>query len=300
MKRRFMTLDVFTSERFGGNPLAVVFDAQGLDTATMQRVAAEFNLSETTFVVPPSDSAHTANVRIFTPRSELAFAGHPNIGTAFALASLGTVFGRVVDDRVVFEETAGLVPVDIERDAESVVATRLAAPGTFEIGGELLPEVIADACSLNVSDIVTTNHVPLVASRGVSFAFAELASLASLASARPRADVFRSQFPAHATGIHLYVHVDQGAVDIRCRMFAPLQGIEEDPATGSANVILTGLLADLDPARDRKIAIKILQGEEMGRPSLMFAEAYKRDGTVTETWIGGSCVVVMEGNLDAG
>ena len=103
MQRRFMTLDVFTRDRFGGNPLAVVLDAEGLDGKTMQTIASEFNLSETTFVLPPEDETHTARVRIFTPRSELPFAGHPNVGTAFAVARQGQLFGRPLGDHLVFE-----------------------------------------------------------------------------------------------------------------------------------------------------------------------------------------------------
>src|SRR5437773_11795212 len=112
MLRDFVTVDVFTDRRFGGNPLAVVLNAEGLTTAQMQSIAAEFNLAETTFVLPPKDPAHTAEVRIFTPRHEMPFAGHPNVGTAFALAREGNSYGRAVNgDRLVFEEKAGLVPI---------------------------------------------------------------------------------------------------------------------------------------------------------------------------------------------
>src|ERR671928_106199 len=112
MERRFVTVDVFTERRFGGNPLAVVLDAEGMSTAEMQSIAAEFNLAETTFVLPPKDARHTAEVR-FTPRAELPFAGHPNVGTAFTLAGLKTMFGKPVSDPVLFEEKAGIVSVDL-------------------------------------------------------------------------------------------------------------------------------------------------------------------------------------------
>src|SRR5215217_7731157 len=123
MQIDFMTVDVFTDQRFGGNPLAVVLDGRGLTTEQMQSIAAEFNLAETTFVLPPKDPAHAAEVRIFTPRAELPFAGHPNVGTAFVLARMGRG-----GDRLVFEEIAGLVPLDVTREHNVVVATRLAAP----------------------------------------------------------------------------------------------------------------------------------------------------------------------------
>src|SRR4030081_3761263 len=114
MKREFTTVDVFTDRAFGGNPLAVVTNAQGLGAEQMQAIAAEFNLAETTFVLPPRDPAHTAEVRIFTPRGEMPFAGHPNVGTAFVLAPAGTSYGRdITGDRVIFEEKAGLVPITL-------------------------------------------------------------------------------------------------------------------------------------------------------------------------------------------
>src|SRR6202051_1034288 len=121
MRLQFQTVDVFTGTQFAGNPLAVVLNAEGLSTEQMQAIAAEFNLAETTFVRPPKEPAHTAEVRIFTPRYEMPFAGHPNVGTAFALARAGTSYGRTVgSDRVVFEEKAGLVPIEILRDGTTV------------------------------------------------------------------------------------------------------------------------------------------------------------------------------------
>ncbi len=125
MRLQFQTVDVFTGTQFAGNPLAVVLNAEGLSTGQMQAIAAEFNLAETTFVLPPKDAAHTAEVRIFTPRSEMPFAGHPNVGTAFVLARAGSSYGRPVDgDRVIFEEKAGLVPIEILRDGATAVGAR--------------------------------------------------------------------------------------------------------------------------------------------------------------------------------
>ena len=124
MQRRYVTVDVFTNRAFGGNPLAVVLDAQGLTTAQMQAVATEFNYSETTFVLPPREAGHDAQVRIFTPVRELPFAGHPNVGTAFVLATIA----REPKPRLLFEEEAGLVPVDIVREQGRVVNAELTAP----------------------------------------------------------------------------------------------------------------------------------------------------------------------------
>jgi trans-2,3-dihydro-3-hydroxyanthranilate isomerase len=137
MQLDFTTVDVFTDRRFGGNPLAVVTNAQGLSTQQMQAIAAEFNLAETTFVLPPKDPAHTAEVRIFTPKAEMPFAGHPNVGTAFVLARAGQSYGRAVaGDRLAFEEKAGLVRLELTREGGVVVATRLAAPVPLSIGAK--------------------------------------------------------------------------------------------------------------------------------------------------------------------
>src|SRR5436190_20791764 len=135
----FQTVDVFTDRKFGGNPLAVIPDARGLSTEQMQAIAAEFNLAETTFVLPPADPAHTAHVRIFTPKSEMPFAGHPNVGTAFVLARLGKTKG----ERLVFEEKAGLVVMDLTYEAGAIVAARLAAPQPFALGETIPAELVA-------------------------------------------------------------------------------------------------------------------------------------------------------------
>src|SRR3954470_10853226 len=154
MQLRFVTVDVFTAERFSGNPLAVVLNAEGLSTGQMQAIAAEFNLAETTFVLPPKDAANTAHVRIFTPRAEMPFAGHPNVGTAFVVARAGSLYGRsIAGDRVVFEEKAGLVPITLLKDGATVSGARLAAPQPLSVGPDVSVELIARACALSVDDI---------------------------------------------------------------------------------------------------------------------------------------------------
>ena len=170
MKRAFQTVDVFTDRKFGGNPLAVVTDAEGLTTEQMQAIAAEFNLAETTFVLPPKDPAHTAHVRIFTPKAEVPFAGHPNVGTAFVLARMG----RVVGDALVFEEKAGLVPMELRREDGVVTAARLAAPQPLSIGEEIDVDFIAEACTVQASDIRIDSHRPCIASCGTPLVFVEL------------------------------------------------------------------------------------------------------------------------------
>jgi trans-2,3-dihydro-3-hydroxyanthranilate isomerase len=292
MKRTYVTVDVFTDRKFGGNPLAVVLDAEGLSGAQMQAVAAEFNYAETTFVLPPKDPNHTAEVRIFTPKAEMPFAGHPNVGTAFMLAHLG----RVTGDRLVFEEKAGLVPLELTRTAGQVTAARLAAPRPFTMGETVEASLVAEACGLDPRDIKGT---PVVVSTGNNFLFAEVVSREALKRAAGRTDVFARHLPMERTvGIHLFVPIHEDGVEIQTRMFAPLFGVPEDPATGSANVSLAGLLAHRDPRADVSLAMTIGQGFDMGRPSILQGAADKKGGTVTATYIGGRCVPMMTGTIE--
>jgi len=294
MKLQFTTVDVFTDRQFGGNPLAVVTDAQGLSTERMQAIAAEFNLAETTFVLPPKDPTHTAEVRIFTPKAEMPFAGHPNVGTAFVLARLGKVTG----DRLVFEEKAGLVPMDIHRENGVVVATRLAAPQQLNLGETVAPEIVASAVGLKPADIVGQ---PIVASTGNNFLFAEVRSRDVLKAALCNNDAFARHLPMTRTvGVHLYVHAKEHGVEIQSRMFAPLYGVPEDPATGSANITLIGLLAHNAKEKDLVLSKTIGQGFDMGRPSILQASAEKKGGKVVATYIGGRCVPMMSGVIDLG
>lgn len=300
MRLDFVTVDVFTDRQFAGNPLGVVLNAEGLTAEQMQAVAAEFNLAETTFVLPPKDPANTAEVRIFTPRAELPFAGHPNIGTAFVLARAGTSCGWPVPaDRMIFEEKAGLVPITLLKDGTTISGARLASPQLLTVGNEIPVEMVASACEIAADEIETENHAPCIASCGVSFILAEVKNMNALAAAAPRIDVFRRDVVNQGiTGILIYTHVEDHDIDIRARMFAPLKGIPEDPATGSANVALIGLLAKLRPEPDLRLQKTIAQGVEMGRPSILQAEAEKTNGIVTATFIGGRCVPVMRGSID--
>ena len=288
MKVPFQTVDVFTDRKFGGNPLAVFPDARGLTGEQMQSIAAEFNLAETTFVLPPKDPKNTAHVRIFTPKSELPFAGHPNVGTAFVLARMGRASG----ERLVFEEASGLVPLDLERENGTVVAARLAAPRPLTLGETVAPEIVAQAVGLRAGDIVGT---PVIASTGNNFLFAELKSREALKAAGYNLEVFRKHMPMERTiGVHLYVT----APEIQSRMFAPLFGVPEDPATGSANVTLIGLLALRDPRADLTLSKTIGQGVDMGRPSVLEATAEKKAGKVVATYIGGRCVPMLSGTIE--
>jgi len=294
MQIEFVTVDVFTDRRFGGNPLAVVPSAEGLTGEQMQAIAGEFNLSETTFVLPPQDKAHTAQVRIFTPKFEMPFAGHPNVGTGFVVARRLGLAGPLL-----FEEIAGLVPIEVLRQGGEATGARLTAPQPLKLGDELPAELIAEACSLDPADIETRHHTPCVAGCGTIFNFAEVKTRAALERAAPRAEIFAKRLPVDAaTGIHLYFRDGADGIDLRTRMFAPLHGVTEDPATGSANCALAGLVASLRPEPDLVLSLRIAQGVEMGRPSFMDASAEKRAGRVVETRIGGTCVPVMAGTIE--
>jgi trans-2,3-dihydro-3-hydroxyanthranilate isomerase len=300
MRLQFQTVDVFTGTQFVGNPLAVVLNAEGLSAGQMQAIAAEFNLAETTFVLPPRDATHTAEVRIFTPRSELPFAGHPNVGTAFVLARAGSCYGRPVGgNRVIFEEKAGLVPIEILREGAVVVGSKLASPQPLAVRAEVAGELIASACGISVDDIESIHHRPRIASCGAPFILAELKSRTALIGASPNSDVFRLEVSKQpAVSIMLYTQVHEAGIDIRARMFAPHLNIPEDPATGAANVALIGLLAHLRPEANLSLSKTIAQGVEMGRPSILQAQADKKSGTVTATYIGGRCIQVMSGTID--
>jgi trans-2,3-dihydro-3-hydroxyanthranilate isomerase len=299
MQIPFITVDVFTDSKFGGNQLAVIPDGRALTGAQMQAIAGEFNIAETTFVLPPREPSHTAEVRIFTPRAELPFAGHPNIGTAYVLAMEASRAGRALAEPLVFEEKAGIVRLDLVKDGALVVGARLAPPQPLTRGEAIESETIAAACSIAASDIETANHPPCVATCGNPLVFAELKTRGALAAARPRTEVFTKHLPAERiTGILLYVHDPRDGLDFQVRMFAPLYGIPEDPATGSGNVALAGLLASLRPEPDLKLALRIGQGIDMGRPSLLEAGAEKRGGKIVGMWIGGRCVPMMRGVLE--
>lgn len=295
MRYRFLTCDVFTTRRFGGNQLAVLPDAGGLDTAAMQRLAAEFNYSETTFVLPPSDPANLARVRIFTPRSEMPFAGHPTVGTALALAWLGRT---PPGGEFVFEENAGPVPIRIATDGEGLLAAEFTAPAAPSHSPAIEPTAVAHALGLAVDQIVAGAGLPCAASCGTPFLLVELASREALTRAALGSN---SSLPAVAAeGLFLFTRDGADAeADLRARMYAPAHGIPEDPATGSAAAALAGFLGERPGLADGWHAWKIAQGVEMGRPSLIRARVLRQGGKVAEVRIAGTAVPVAEGTIEA-
>jgi trans-2,3-dihydro-3-hydroxyanthranilate isomerase len=300
MQRRYVTVDVFTDRAFGGNPLAVVLDAGGLSTAQMQAIASEFNYSETTFVLPPRDPANDAQVRIFTVNQEIPFAGHPNVGTAFVLATLATK----PPARLKFEEGAGLVPVEILKQDGRVVGAELTAPQPLGKLTQFSAGQAAAVVSLSSADIRTDRHPPLIVSVGLPFLVVEIASRDALRRARPDAATFARTFPCDGSDAVYFYTRDVPAAeacDLQARMFHPgSSGLSEDPATGSATVATATLLADLAGERDAELSLRIGQGVDMGRPSLLLTRVRKANGVVASAHVGGACVLMMEGSFRLG
>jgi trans-2,3-dihydro-3-hydroxyanthranilate isomerase len=297
MQRRYITVDVFTDRAFGGNPLAVVLDAGGLSTAQMQAIACEFNYSETTFVLPPRDSAHDAQVRIFTVRSEIPFAGHPNVGTAFVLA---TQAARP-PARLVFEEKAGLVPVEVQTKEGRIVGAELTAPQPLRRLTQFSAEQVAACALLSSADIRIDRHSPGIVSVGLPFLVAELASRDALRRARPDPAAFARTFPCDGCdAVYLYTRDVPPAesCDLQARMFHPgSSGLSEDPATGSATAAAAALLAEVASERDSESKLRIGQGVDMGRPSLLLTRVIKQNGAIASAHVGGNCVQMMEGTI---
>ena len=297
VKRRFVTVDVFTDQRFGGNPLAVILNAVDLSTEQMQAIASEFHYSETTFVLAPSDSGHSAQVRIFTATKEVPFAGHPNIGTAIVLARAAGAAGVPVPERLLFEEAAGLVPVRLLRSGTAIVGAELTAPERLSVGASVTNADAAACLGLAPHDIQAAHHAPQVLSVGLAFLVVELRSREALARARPDAAVHERVLPAIGTdSVYAYVR-DEDAGHLHARMFAPLDACPEDPATGSAAGATIALLATLLPGRDADRSWHIEQGVDMGRPSRILGRTEKRGGLLAAVHISGNAVRVMSGLL---
>jgi trans-2,3-dihydro-3-hydroxyanthranilate isomerase len=301
----YEVVDVFTTSRFGGNPLAVILDARGLADALMQRIAAEFGYSETTFVLPPDDPQHTARVRIFTPTAEVPFAGHPNVGTAFVLARRGTVFGQQIGAQMCFEEHAGLVDVTILHADGAVTGAAITAPRTLEVGQEVAVDLVAACASLTRADVAIDAHPPRVISVGLPFVVAQLASRAALSQARPNLASFVDADAAVPLGdgrfsLFLYVPAPGAPGQFSARMFAPLDNVIEDPATGSASAALAAYHVALLPGQDADLALTVEQGVDMGRPSQIRLQVHKAGGVVRRVVIGGDCVPVMRGEFMIG
>ena len=276
---RYEVWDVFTEAPFAGNPLAVVLDP--VPEAAMQAVAAEFGYSETAFVLAP-EAGGTVRVRIHTPTREIPFAGHPTIGTALALAERGP--------DLVLELGVGPIPVRVENGRAS-----LRNPTPLTRDGEVAPATVAACLALGTDAVRADTHPPLRAGVGLPFAFAELSGGDALAAARPVTEAFHKAEALHPGPLDfaLCAYVRDGEA-VQARVFAPLDGIPEDPATGSAASALAALLAE---ALGRPLSLDIRQGEAMGRPSRLLASAEMQGGRCVATRLLGAAVKVMEGRL---
>jgi len=301
MARRFFVLDVFTNQALAGNPLAVVLDADGLSDARMQAIAREFNLSETVFVLPADNPAHSAKLRIFTPARELPFAGHPTVGTAILLAK--ERFGDTDADQnavVMLEEAIGNVRcgVVLKNGAAGFAefdVPRLARPAD-PVGEK---EAVAAALGLEPNEIGFENHHPTAFEAGVPYAFVPVANLAALSRATPHLAHWDLAF---GTGDHpaAYVYCRQTTAHdstFSARMFAPGMGIVEDPATGSAAAAFAGVVRHFDEPTDGTHYLRIEQGIDMGRPSMIDLEIDIDNGALHAARIGGQAVIVSKGEL---
>ena len=297
---KFDTVDVFTTRRFAGNPLAIVEDADGLTTAEMQALAREFKLSETIFVQTPDDAAHTAKVRIFFPTAEIPFAGHPTIGCAIPLAQKANPGDGDFETLVTLEEVAGLVPVRVWR-RNGATSAQFTAP-VIPFAGEGItpaPSLAAAALGLAETDIGFDRHAVALWQGGPGFVYVPVTDMDALKSARPCEPAWSQMMElGRVDSAYLYTRDPaEGKNAFRARMFSPTAGIPEDPATGSASAILAGQLLASNELREGLNSFSLRQGYEMGRPSDISLEVDVASGKMTAVRIAGSSVKVSDGTI---
>jgi trans-2,3-dihydro-3-hydroxyanthranilate isomerase len=297
--RHFATLDVFTDTAFAGNPLAVVLDSEGLDAAAMQAIAREFNLSEAVFVFPPADRSSRAAVRIFTPARELPFAGHPTVGTAVLL---GTIDGGG-ERTLALEEKIGVVSCRFRSTGEKLGYASFDLPRlpVKEADGPAVADM-ARAVGLTSADLTVEHASAARWSAGNGFTCVPVRSLDAMARCAVDRSIFDSVFGGAGPGAaFLFCRETRDRANaFHARMFAPAFGVLEDPATGSAVAAFAGYLAASGWYGDGTHVVRIEQGYEMGRPSLLELTFVMRDGKLTHASIAGNAVIVMEGTIDAG
>lgn len=301
MPLQFHTLDVFTDRRFGGNPLAVVHEADSLTAAQMQQIARELNLSETVFVLKPDNPAHSAKIRIFTPERELPFAGHPTIGAAILLAEQRVpLMNGEQDAIIVLEQPIGTVRVGVRMRAGAAPFAEFDAPKLLEIAGTLPSrERIADALGLIPREIGFENHSAMQFTAGNTFAFVPISSLEAIGKARINGVHWQAVFAnGQVDGVYLYTRwcMRKGSA-FHARMFAPQLGVPEDAATGAAAVCFAGVVSEFDELPNGTHTRVIEQGYEMGRPSSVVLTLIVESGVLDTVRIGGNAVRVTEGSL---
>lgn len=300
LRVRYLTADVFTDHTFGGNPLAVFPDASAIAPELMLPIAREFNYSETTFVLPPANPGHAARVRIFTPGGELQFAGHPTVGTAHVLASIGGVKLTGESTRIVLEEGVGPVPVTIRASGGIPAFAQLSVAKLPEAApGPATPAAVAGMLSLSENDLAGPGMPPEAVSCGTQFLFVPLRDMDAVARARVDAELWEHTLRGYSTNMVFLFAMggEREGSQVRARMFAPGIGVPEDPATGSAAVGLGGYLAARDSRPDGTLTWRVEQGFEMGRPSLLDVEVDKAGGKITAVRVGGQTQIVCEGTF---
>lgn len=297
MEYRYHTADVFTDKAFGGNQLAVLPDARGLTTEQMTAITREFNYSETVFVLPPDGSSHTRRFRIFVPGGEIPFAGHPTVGGAFVLGSTGEIALAGDETRIVIEEGVGPVPVLIRSRAGKPYFCQLTAAKVPEKKAQPYPAgLIASLVSLAESDIDLGNGNAIEGwSAGLPYLYVPLRTRDALERARVRADLLENALKGQWTS-EIVIFVKDGD-EYRARMFAPLVGVTEDPATGSAAAAFAGYVGSRSSMRDGTLAFTVIQGVEMGRPSRLDVEIDFAGGVIRAVRVGGASVLITSGTL---
>lgn len=303
MARDYAVYDVFTGTRLEGNPLAVVFDAEGLGCEVMQAVAREMNLSETVFVLPPDNPAHAHRLRIFTPATELPFAGHPTVGAAVALAE--RQYGEVEGDLdlvTMLEENVGPVRAAVRLRANLPTFAEFDLPKLSErLAYEPDIDGLSAMLGLNPRDIGFENHRPSLWSAGVPFLAVPLHDLAATGRITFDRQIWAKVAPADALRrAPIYVYCRSGVhhgASFHARMFSPPMGILEDPATGAAAAALSGAIHHFDALPDGLHRLLIEQGVEMGRPSHIHLHIEVNGNRVSRARIGGEAVPIASGTL---
>ena len=301
MDLEFYTVDVFSNKIFGGNPLAIFTNTDDISSDLMQSIASEVNYSETVFIQKPKNKDNTAKVKIFTPKNELPFAGHPNVGAGFLLSCFPNLIpGNYSKNKMVFEEIAGLVNVIPQYNGATVVGSKIEAPNKFHKLETVPTSAIQNCIETNEGSIITSNDPPVVAGVGLDFVIAEVQNEEILNNARCNISAFSEADKNFSYGddfFSLMIYYRGNQQNIFARVFAPLSGIVEDAATGSACGALGALLASQNNDRNNKYNYKIHQGEMIGRPSLINVSILKEKGQIKRTYISGECVLVSKGNF---
>ncbi len=295
----YSIVDVFTTRKFAGNPLAVVHDGSNLSSSEMQKIATEFGFSESSVICPPDNDQTNAEVRIFTPHEEIPFAGHPNIGTAWVVANKDTAARYNGSENLIFDEKGGIVDATLKLEDGIVTGAEIIAPQPLEIYGHPNVKLMAQCLGLELENLIPSTDIPAVATVGLPFAFVEVDSVKNLGNIKLSLSAFEQAAelgPKTVDGFCICAFTvtkeDGHDLYVRSRVFSPMGSPIEDPATGSASGALGALLAS--KYGREPCTINITQGVEMGRKSDIIVEVPQ---TPSQPHISGCCVLVSDGVL---